>query len=145
MSKPYFVDLRQLRTGLGRMNHGLFTWIIHSWIMAGCGTTGEQHIVLGKRIFYSASFSVEELNEIGENEFESRRFLNVRFKKLSTNQNRGITWLSQGCSNTTLGTRLMKLCKCGYPPRANCRDCLDSIPPKNIYICKYQGRGKYPQ
>ena len=33
---------------------------------------------------------------------------------------------------------LMKLCKYGYPPRANCRDCLDSIPPKNIYICKYQ-------
>ena len=25
--------------------------------MAGCGATGEQHIVLGKRIFYSASFS----------------------------------------------------------------------------------------
>ena len=59
--------------------------------MAGCGATGEQHIVLGKIIFYSASFSVEELNEIGETEFESRRFLNVRFKKLSTNQNRGIT------------------------------------------------------
>ena len=55
--------------------------------MAGCGATGEQHIVLGKIIFYSASFSVEELNEIGEIEFESRRFLNVRFKKLSTNQN----------------------------------------------------------
>ena len=106
MSKPYFVDLRQLRTGLGRMNHGLFTWIIHGWIMAGCGATGEQHIVLEKRIFYSASFSVEELNEIGETEFESRWFLNVRFKKLSTNQNRGITWLSLGCSNTTLGTRL---------------------------------------
>ena len=34
--------------------------------MAGCEATGEQHIVLGKRIFYSASFSVEELNEIGE-------------------------------------------------------------------------------
>ena len=34
--------------------------------MAGCGATGEQHIVLGKRIFYSALFSVEELNEIGE-------------------------------------------------------------------------------
>ena len=29
--------------------------------MAGCGATGEQHIVLGKRIFYSASFSVEEV------------------------------------------------------------------------------------
>ena len=58
--------------------------------MAGCGATGEQHIVLGKIIFYSASFSAEELNEIGETEFESRRFLNVRFKKLSTNQNRGI-------------------------------------------------------
>ena len=55
--------------------------------MAGCGATGEQHIVLGKIIFYSASFSVEELNEIGEIEFKSRRFLNVRFKKLSTNQN----------------------------------------------------------
>ena len=40
--------------------------------MAGCGATGEQHIALGKRIFYSASFSVEELNEIGETEFESR-------------------------------------------------------------------------
>ena len=40
-----------------------------------------------KEFFYSASFSVEELNEIGETEFESRRFLNVRFKKLSTNQN----------------------------------------------------------
>ena len=63
MSKPYFVDLRQLRTGLGRMNHGFF---------------------------YSTSFSVEELNEIGETDFESQRFLNVRFKKLSTNQNRGI-------------------------------------------------------
>ena len=58
--------------------------------MAGCGATGEQHIVLGKIIFYSASSSVEELNEIGETKFESRRFLNVRFKKLSTNQNRGI-------------------------------------------------------
>ena len=58
--------------------------------MAGCGATGEQYIVLGKRIFYSASFSVEELNEIGETEFESRRFLNVRFQKLSTNQTRGI-------------------------------------------------------
>ena len=58
--------------------------------MAGCGATGEQHIVLGKIIFYSASSSVEELNEIVETEFESRRFLNVRFKKLSTNQNRGI-------------------------------------------------------
>ena len=43
-----------------------------------------------KEFFYSASFSVEELNEIGETEFESRRFLNVRLKKLSTNQNRGI-------------------------------------------------------
>ena len=58
--------------------------------MAGCGATGEQHIVPGKIIFYSASSSVEELNEIGETKFESRRFLNVRFKKLSTNQNRGI-------------------------------------------------------
>ena len=58
--------------------------------MAGCGATGEQHIVLGKELFYSASFSVEELNEIGETEFESRQFLNVWFKKLSTNQNRGI-------------------------------------------------------
>ena len=47
-------------------------------------------VVLSKIIFYSASFSVEELNEIGETEFESQRFLNVRFKKLSTNQNRGI-------------------------------------------------------
>ena len=46
--------------------------------------------ILGKIIFYSTSFSVEELNEIGETEFESQRFLNVRFKKLSTNQNRGI-------------------------------------------------------
>ena len=27
--------------------------------MTGCGATGEQDIVLGKRIFYSASFSVE--------------------------------------------------------------------------------------
>ena len=27
-----------------------------------------------KEFFYSASFSVEELNEIGETEFESRRF-----------------------------------------------------------------------
>ena len=43
-----------------------------------------------KEFFYSASFSMEELNEIGETEFESRRFLNVRFKNLSTNQNRGI-------------------------------------------------------
>ena len=44
--------------------------------MAGCGATatGEQHIVLGKIIFYSASFSVEELNEIGETEFESDDF-----------------------------------------------------------------------
>ena len=60
--------------------------------MAGCGGTGEQHIqvVLGKQFFDSTSFSVEELNEIGETEFESQRFLNVRFKKLSTNQNRGI-------------------------------------------------------
>ena len=47
-------------------------------------------VVLGKIIFYSTSFSVEELNEIGETEFESQRFLNVRFKKLSTSQNRGI-------------------------------------------------------
>ena len=46
--------------------------------------------ILGKIIFYSTSFSVEELNEIGETEFESQRFLNVQFKKLSTNQNRGI-------------------------------------------------------
>ena len=29
-----------------------------------------------KEFFYSASFSVEELNETGETEFESRRFLN---------------------------------------------------------------------
>ena len=43
-----------------------------------------------KYFFYNASFSVEELNGIGETEFESRRFLNVRFKKLWTNQNRGI-------------------------------------------------------
>ena len=43
-----------------------------------------------KEFFYSASLSVEELNEIGETEFESQRFLDVRFKKLSTNQNRGI-------------------------------------------------------
>ena len=42
--------------------------------MAGCGATGEQHIVMGKRIFYSALFSVEELNEIGETEFESDDF-----------------------------------------------------------------------
>ena len=76
--------------------------------MAGCGATGEQHIVYctGQRIFYSASFSVEQLNEIRETEFESRRFLNVRYKNLWTNQNREITWVSQGCSNTTLGTRL---------------------------------------
>ena len=32
-----------------------------------------------KEFFYSASFSVEELNEIKETEFESRQFLNVRF------------------------------------------------------------------
>ena len=32
--------------------------LIHGWIMAGCGATGEQHIVLGKIFFYSASFSV---------------------------------------------------------------------------------------
>ena len=31
-----------------------------------------------KGFFYSASFSVEELNEIGETEFESIRFLNVK-------------------------------------------------------------------
>ena len=55
--------------------------------MAGCGATSEQHIVLGKIIFYRVSFSVEELNEIGETEFESRQFLNVWFKKLLTNQN----------------------------------------------------------
>ena len=48
--------------------------------MAGCGATGEQHIVLGKIIFLQCFVSVEELNEIGETEFESRRFLNVRFK-----------------------------------------------------------------
>ena len=121
------------------------SWIIHvnnPWLNYGWlwrhrwtthpGCTGQNNF------FYSTSFSVEELNENGETEFESQRFLNVRFKKLSTNQNRGIAWLSQGCSNTTLGTRLMKLCKYGYPPCANCRDCLDSIPPKSIYICKYQ-------
>ena len=60
--------------------------------MAGRGATGEQqtHCTGQKNFFtvlYSASFSVEELNEIGETEFEPRRFLNVRFKKLSTNQN----------------------------------------------------------
>ena len=58
--------------------------------MAGCGATGGQLIVLGKITFSSASFSVEELNEIRETEFESQRFLNIQFKKLSTNQNRGI-------------------------------------------------------
>ena len=47
-------------------------------------------VVLEKIIFYSASFSVEELNEIREIKFESERLLHVRFKKLSTNQNRGI-------------------------------------------------------
>ena len=49
-------------------------------------------------------------DEIGEIEFVSRRFLRVRYKNFSTNQNRGITRLSQGCSNATLGTRL------GYQP-----------------------------
>ena len=112
MLKPYFVDLRQLRTGLGRMNHILFTWIIHGWIMAGCGVTGEQHIVLGKRIFLQCFVFWGEAEWNRRDRVWIRRFLNVRFKKLSTNQNRGITWLSQGCSNTTLGTRLMKLCKC---------------------------------
>ena len=48
------------------------------------GCTGQNNF------FYSTSFSVEELNEIGETEFESQRFLNIRFKKLSTNQNRRI-------------------------------------------------------
>ena len=46
--------------------------MVELWLVVEPHSTGEQHIVLGKRIFYSASFSVEELNEIGETEFESR-------------------------------------------------------------------------
>ena len=33
-----------------------------------------------KEFFYNVSFSVGELNEIGETEFESRRLLNFRLK-----------------------------------------------------------------
>ena len=44
--------------------------------MAGCGATGEQHIVLGKRIFLQCFVFCggRELNEIGETEFESDDF-----------------------------------------------------------------------
>ena len=114
-------------------------WLDYGWLWSHRWTT---HCTGQKKFFTLLRFLCQSWMKSERPSLNPRRFLNVRFKKLSTNQNRGIAWLRQGCTNTTLGTRLMKLCKCGYPPRANCRDCLDSIPPKNIYICKYQGRGK---
>ena len=44
-------------------------------------------------------------DEIWETEFASRRFWRFQYKGLSTNQNQGVTWLSQDGSGTTLGTR----------------------------------------
>ena len=112
MSKPCF----ETTSNRSWLNHGLFTWIIHGWIVAGCGATGQQDL---KR-HYSCTPPAKEFSqcfvccgeavEIGETEFASLTILElvrVRYKKLSTNQNRGIIWLSQGCSNITLGTRLL--------------------------------------
>ena len=73
------------------LNHGLFTWTIHGWVMAGCGVTGEQDIVLGKIIILQCIvFCVgAELNR------RDRVWIPTIFKcsvlKLSSNQNRGIT------------------------------------------------------
>ena len=44
-------------------------WLNYGWLWSH---RPEQHIVLGKIIFYSASFSVEEINEIKETEFDSQ-------------------------------------------------------------------------
>ena len=97
MSMPCFVDLRQLRTGLG-------------WIMVGCCATQVNKIL---KNFLRCFVCCGEAVEIGETEFASRRFLlqefvGVRYKKLSINQTRGITWLSQGG-----GAKI--LCRCSKP------------------------------
>ena len=68
------------------LNHGLFTWIIHGWIMAGCGATGQQGIVPAKHLL-RCLVTCGGADEIKETEFESRRFLRFQCRKLSTNQN----------------------------------------------------------
>ena len=65
--------------------------MVELWLVVESQEIATGTLYWAKEFFYSASFSVAELNEIGETEFESLRFLNVQFKKLSTNQNRGIT------------------------------------------------------
>ena len=48
--------------------------------MAGCGATGEQHIYWAKEFFYSASFSVEELNEKGK--YNNNQWCSVVYRVL---------------------------------------------------------------
>ena len=55
------------------MNHRLF--MVELWLVVEPQVNNR--LYWAKEFFYSASFSVEELNEIGETEFECRRFLNV--------------------------------------------------------------------
>ena len=77
--------------------------------MAGCGATGQKDI--SQRTSYGASFAVEELSKLKRpslhpDDFKEFVGIRDRYKKFSTSQNRGIICLSQGCSDTTLGTRL---------------------------------------
>ena len=52
--------------------------MVESWLVVSRRST--RHCT-GQRIFYGASFSVEELSdEIGETDFASRLFLRVRYK-----------------------------------------------------------------
>ena len=63
--------------------------------MAGCGATGQQDIAPVKEFFTA----VEELSKLERPSLhpdDFYEFVGVRYKKLSTNQTRGITWISPG-------------------------------------------------
>lgn len=82
--------------------------MVESWLFVEPQVNKVLHCTgCGRNIYCGALLPARgEADEIGETECASRRFSKFRYKKLSTNQNQGIAWLSQGCSNTTLGTRL---------------------------------------
>ena len=78
-------------------------WLNHDWLWSHRST----RYCTRQIFFYGASVFCGGADEIGETEFASRRFLRVRYKKLSTSQNQGITWQNQG----TLETRLPYNCR----------------------------------
>ena len=65
--------------------------MVESWLIHVVEPQVKKTLYRPNNFFYSASFSCGGADEIGETEFVSRQFLRVQYKRLSTNQNQGIT------------------------------------------------------